>query len=648
MAKYNISGYLTISAFAVVEADSEEEARAKAEQLATPSLCHQCADAGGGDDTWQLNGFDDPPEDAVQYVELDECVLPFGHAGECKPVSPPNDPITGYCSLHNELEPCDSCASPAPAPASPSVEPERELTRDECWEAYLRTKEAFIRLGESRDALKARLEELEAKSPRVDCEPDQCHKYQAELIEERDTLKARVEELERWAERRTEIWKGRHQQLEAELSETQSLLLAATNQRDEARGQLADEKAAHLVVATKHDRLLKSSTSQFNKLQRVRREVRRLNAVVRLGRLLMQKEKEDRAKYGEFIRHNLDVQESRANDYRDKLAFAEQSLTALRKESEARISALEAETMTLTSERDTARMTQEELKRKLEDAEHRASDGWASSRLEQTGRIEATAKATNWEALYNQVLIDCGNIDAQLRKRDAAVEAARAFVDAPPSHAASFHYASLVEALSALDQPSEPAACAPLAPTPLHGEDRDLAGLQDAADAARERDIAREVCKHLLTMYWLYPNYRVDSRGPVGLIRKVTALLWPELDAYIEAHHFDPAREKFFPDNETEVEPEPPPVADSSGADSSDAPMEPTPSGEREIKVGSIWKGPFRWSRVVAVNGQMTVDVRGHNHGDDALTIHWDRAAFLAEHTWVSDPPSSPEPVGET
>jgi hypothetical protein len=72
MARYNVSGYLTISVCAVIEAESEEEARTKAESLGAPSLCHQCAGAGGSNGTWQLNEFDDPPEDAVQDVELDQ------------------------------------------------------------------------------------------------------------------------------------------------------------------------------------------------------------------------------------------------------------------------------------------------------------------------------------------------------------------------------------------------------------------------------------------------------------------------------------------------------------------------------------------------------------------------------------------------
>lgn len=69
LKRYRVEGYLTISATAEVEAENEAEAREKAQSLSTPSLCHQCSGAGGGHDTWQLNGFDDPPEDAVQHIE---------------------------------------------------------------------------------------------------------------------------------------------------------------------------------------------------------------------------------------------------------------------------------------------------------------------------------------------------------------------------------------------------------------------------------------------------------------------------------------------------------------------------------------------------------------------------------------------------
>lgn len=67
---YLVSGYLTISVFKEIRATSIEEARKKAEVLSTPGLCYHCDKAGeGDDDTWELNGFDDPPDDCVKYVE---------------------------------------------------------------------------------------------------------------------------------------------------------------------------------------------------------------------------------------------------------------------------------------------------------------------------------------------------------------------------------------------------------------------------------------------------------------------------------------------------------------------------------------------------------------------------------------------------
>lgn len=59
MAKYQVAGWASISVWAEVEADSEQEAANKFMELQAPSLCHQCSDAGGDGDTFQLNGFDD-------------------------------------------------------------------------------------------------------------------------------------------------------------------------------------------------------------------------------------------------------------------------------------------------------------------------------------------------------------------------------------------------------------------------------------------------------------------------------------------------------------------------------------------------------------------------------------------------------------
>lgn len=68
MKTYYVSGYLTISVTAEIQARNKKEAREKAGDLSAPGLCHQC-DNAGGEGCWQLNGFDDPPDDAVQEIE---------------------------------------------------------------------------------------------------------------------------------------------------------------------------------------------------------------------------------------------------------------------------------------------------------------------------------------------------------------------------------------------------------------------------------------------------------------------------------------------------------------------------------------------------------------------------------------------------
>lgn len=70
MSTYLVSGYLTISVSKLIQAKSKAEARRRAGELSAPSLCHQCSCAGKDDEqAWELNGFDDPPEDAVREVE---------------------------------------------------------------------------------------------------------------------------------------------------------------------------------------------------------------------------------------------------------------------------------------------------------------------------------------------------------------------------------------------------------------------------------------------------------------------------------------------------------------------------------------------------------------------------------------------------
>jgi hypothetical protein len=67
---YTVNGYLTISVVKTVQASSREEAIEKAQQLSEPSLCWQCDSAGKDNpDSWELNGFDEPPDDCVLVVD---------------------------------------------------------------------------------------------------------------------------------------------------------------------------------------------------------------------------------------------------------------------------------------------------------------------------------------------------------------------------------------------------------------------------------------------------------------------------------------------------------------------------------------------------------------------------------------------------
>ena len=67
---YIVEGYLTISVYKKIRATSRKAAIKKARDLATPSLCHQCDGAGTDDPcAWELNGFDDPPDDCVTAVD---------------------------------------------------------------------------------------------------------------------------------------------------------------------------------------------------------------------------------------------------------------------------------------------------------------------------------------------------------------------------------------------------------------------------------------------------------------------------------------------------------------------------------------------------------------------------------------------------
>jgi len=59
MPKYAVSGWVSMSVWAEVEAEDEEGAKEAFLELQAPGLCWQCSGAGGSDGTFQLNGFDD-------------------------------------------------------------------------------------------------------------------------------------------------------------------------------------------------------------------------------------------------------------------------------------------------------------------------------------------------------------------------------------------------------------------------------------------------------------------------------------------------------------------------------------------------------------------------------------------------------------
>jgi hypothetical protein len=69
--EYIVSGYLTIGVSKIIRARSKKHARELAQDLNSPRLCYQCASAGEeDDDCWELNGFDEPPDDCVRDVEV--------------------------------------------------------------------------------------------------------------------------------------------------------------------------------------------------------------------------------------------------------------------------------------------------------------------------------------------------------------------------------------------------------------------------------------------------------------------------------------------------------------------------------------------------------------------------------------------------
>jgi len=68
-------------------------------------------------------------------------------------------------------------------------------------------------------------------------------------------------------------------------------------------------------------------------------------------------------------------------------------------------------------------------------------------------------------------------------------------------------------------------------------------------------DKKHEVAEHLFMCLWLYPNYEVGSRGPVGLLLDALDTLHPALAGKIrEGEDLGELREKFFPDEDDELQ----------------------------------------------------------------------------------------------
>jgi hypothetical protein len=53
-------------------------------------------------------------------------------------------------------------------------------------------------------------------------------------------------------------------------------------------------------------------------------------------------------------------------------------------------------------------------------------------------------------------------------------------------------------------------------------------------------------CQRILRMNYLYPNYRLCSRGPQGMLVDTLKELWPELAAAVEELGWEAAYAKYF------------------------------------------------------------------------------------------------------
>ena len=69
--RYQVNGQVTISVNVFVEADSEEEARAKAEEASMQTFCNGCATANKELDIWSTEELDGTPV-VLEVIEAPE------------------------------------------------------------------------------------------------------------------------------------------------------------------------------------------------------------------------------------------------------------------------------------------------------------------------------------------------------------------------------------------------------------------------------------------------------------------------------------------------------------------------------------------------------------------------------------------------
>lgn len=147
-------------------------------------------------------------------------------------------------------------------------------------------------------------------------------------IAKRDALKGMSVDLDE-ALAKLEASEARTEDYVRRLDTERNRVAFVESERDEALVKFAASEARCNEC---FDRLATSNSKASHygaKYHAARREVRRLNAALRLGKLLAQKKAASHTGYCELVNHNLDIQESRANQYRDKLTEADTRLLAL-------------------------------------------------------------------------------------------------------------------------------------------------------------------------------------------------------------------------------------------------------------------------------------------------------------------------------